>query len=309
MNKTELYAPAYYRDFVCIADRCRHSCCIGWEIDVDRDTYEAYESLTAAYGARIRDSIDAASDPDTPHFRLCEGDRCPHLDERGLCRIITELGEGYLCEICREHPRFYHDTPHGKEVGLGMACEEACRIILNSDKYAEFEEIETLDALPDEPDGDFDATAHRAILYTTLSDRSLPYPERLRQIKDAYRVTPAALSDSAWQDTLAELEYLDDGHRALFTHYTAEPPRPATDEAALERALAYFIYRHTSPAKDESEFRAAVGFSLLCERLLASITPHVEGGVHEAARIVSEELEYSEDNTEALLDVFRECAE
>ena len=25
--------PSYYKDFKCIADKCRHSCCIGWEID------------------------------------------------------------------------------------------------------------------------------------------------------------------------------------------------------------------------------------------------------------------------------------
>jgi lysine-N-methylase len=34
----KLRAPKYYLDFACIADRCKHSCCIGWEIDVDADT-------------------------------------------------------------------------------------------------------------------------------------------------------------------------------------------------------------------------------------------------------------------------------
>ena len=27
--------PDYYKEFQCIADQCEHSCCIGWEIDVD----------------------------------------------------------------------------------------------------------------------------------------------------------------------------------------------------------------------------------------------------------------------------------
>ena len=31
------YAPAYYPRFACLADRCRHSCCIGWEIEVDEE--------------------------------------------------------------------------------------------------------------------------------------------------------------------------------------------------------------------------------------------------------------------------------
>ena len=107
----KLYAPAYYHEFSCIADRCRHSCCIGWEIDVDRDTLQYYQTLDGDYASAIRQSIDTS---DTPHFTLAAHDRCPHLDGRGLCHIITAYGHQALCEICREHPRFYHDTPHGK---------------------------------------------------------------------------------------------------------------------------------------------------------------------------------------------------
>ena len=42
----KLYAPKYYKNFKCIADRCPHSCCIGWEIDIDRTTLTKYESLS-----------------------------------------------------------------------------------------------------------------------------------------------------------------------------------------------------------------------------------------------------------------------
>jgi lysine-N-methylase len=137
-NCIKLYAPRYYRAFSCIADRCRHSCCIGWEIDVDEQMLELYRSLSVGYGKTVAESID---EEDVPHFRLVAGDRCPHLDEQGLCRIIKSMGKGYLCEICREHPRFYHDTPRGKEVGVGMACEEAARLILQSEDFDSFVEI------------------------------------------------------------------------------------------------------------------------------------------------------------------------
>ena len=113
----KLRAPKYYLDFACIADRCKHSCCIGWEIDVDKLTMAKYSALTGGYGEDIKKSI--CGDP--PHFALRQDDRCPHLDERGLCRIICNLGEGYLCDICREHPRFYNSTAHGREAGLGIS--------------------------------------------------------------------------------------------------------------------------------------------------------------------------------------------
>ena len=296
----KLYAPAYYKDFSCIADRCRHSCCIGWEIDVDEDTCEFYQSLQGDYAEAIRQSIDAT---DTPHFTLAAHDRCPHLDAHGLCRIIKAYGHDALCEICREHPRIYHDTPHGKEVGLGLSCEEACRIVLGSDDFAQMIEIEQLDG---ESDSDaYDATLPRAEIYALLAGTSLSYSEKLRSICDAFAVSPACITDEEWHAMLDGLEYLDDAHRELFSRYSSACE--ATDESApiLTRALAYFIFRHCSDAEDADAFRASLGLSLfftqlLCCMICAGTDPH------DAARILSEELEYSEDNTDTIRSVFFE---
>ena len=38
----KLFAPKYYGSFKCIADKCEHSCCIGWEIDIDDTTLKKY---------------------------------------------------------------------------------------------------------------------------------------------------------------------------------------------------------------------------------------------------------------------------
>lgn len=300
----KLYAPAYYRDFTCIADRCRHSCCIGWEIDVDEHTCARYERLDVPYAIDIRASIE--KEGDYPHFRLAANERCPHLNEQGLCRIILNCGESYLCDICREHPRFYHETPRGLEMGLGMACEEACRIILTSENYTEFVEIETLDGEP--KSRDFDALAQRNRIYTILSDRAKPYTERLSELSRLYDITPAVRSDEQWRRQFAALEYLDRSHLSWFEEYSSRLETPRAWETVLERALAYFVYRHCSQAEDADELRAALGFCLLCERLLASLIRSKEAQdaetVIELARVISEELEYSEDNTEALRSVF-----
>ena len=299
----KLYAPEYYKNFTCIADKCRHSCCIGWEIDVDDDTMKIYDTLTGGYGQVIRDSIDTE---EIPHFKLCHGDLCPHLDESGLCKIITNLGEGYLCHICREHPRFYNDTNDGKEVGLGMACEEACRLILSTENYVDMVEIGEIDGEVDPID--FDVLPHRERVYAMLSDHSLPYTKRLRMISDTCGVSLSVKTDAQWRELLASLEYLDEAHRALFLVYSSDPSTPAWMETYLERALAYFIYRHGTAAWDEEDFRRAVGFALFCERLIASVA-NAEGvndltGLIEVARMVSEELEYSEENTEEVKTAF-----
>ena len=299
----KLYAPAYYKRFACIADRCRHSCCVGWEIDIDDDTMQIYSAMTQEYGNTIRGSIDTT---DTPHFRLATDERCPHLNERGLCKIILSCGEQYLCDICREHPRFYNDSPLGREVGLGMACEEACRLILDSDDYADMTEIETLDG---EVDADsFDAVTHRDRIYTLLSDESVPYIEKLRAIYGAYDVSPSVMTDEKWQAKLTSLEYLHEEHKPLLAAYSSNLATSKQAEKPLERALAYFIYRHCTEVWDEDDLRARLGFCLFCERLLASMIQTTNATTTaemvELARILSEELEYSEDNTRALTSVF-----
>ena len=294
----KLFAPDYYKEFKCIADRCTHSCCIGWEIDVDREALKRYRSSAHPYADKVLSSISSDGEP---HFSLCEGERCPHLDERGLCRIITEMGEGYLCDICREHPRFYNTTPLGREVGLGMSCEEACRIILSSDSYAVNEIGRARGGVRKCA---FIAPVTRETLYSILSDRTSPYEKRLNDIALRYGIPPTEKSDAEWREILGSLEYLDDAHRELFLCYSSNPKTAKSLDGALERALAYFIYRHCAEAENEAEHRNTVGLCLMLERLLASVAAAkgvtTAEGLIPYAQALSEELEYSEDNTDTL---------
>lgn len=300
VSTVKLYAPAYYKEFSCIADRCRHSCCVGWEIDVDAAALEKYGKVTDAYGETVRGSIDKT---DTPHFTLSADERCPHLDKRGLCRIITALGEEYLCDICREHPRFYLDTPHGKEVGLGMACEEACRLILSSDTYADLIEVGETDGVP--LGTEFDATAERSEVFEILLTPSLHYDDKRKRICEMYDVALTLLTEAEWRECLASLEYLDEAHRTLFSCFSLSPTVRKENEEVLGRALAYFLFRHATEAESAEDFRAAVLLSLFFEKLFASLIvatgAESREDIIEAARILSEELEYSEDNVADLL--------
>ena len=296
----KLFAPKYYNEFKCIADKCTHSCCIGWEIDIDPHTVEKYNTLDCDYGNTIRKSIVG----DEPHFALCKGDRCPHLDKSGLCNIISLLGEEYLCDICREHPRFYNETYLGKEVGLGMACEEACRLILNSDCYDEITEIEESDEESEATA--FDPITHRALIYSILKNRTASYIDRIQAIYQKYGISPLQISDEEWHTLINELEYLDPEHKELFLCYSSKLTADKAHEVYLERALAYFIYRHCTEAYDYEELCARLGFCLFCERLLSSLISKNPRDVFLFARIISEELEYSTDNTETIMSIFLE---
>ena len=293
-----LYAPSYYKKFRCIADKCEHSCCIGWEIDIDENTVKKYRHLNSGYGEVIRKSV---SMEDTPHFKLVEHDRCPHLNECGLCKIILHVGEDYLCDICREHPRFYNYTDVA-EVGIGMSCPEAARLILSSPDYATMEEVGQVNAEAD--DIAFDGRAWRSEIYAILRDEA-EYTVALEKILQKYSINMG--EDERWLETLASLEYLDADHKKLFMSYSSKS-RPIGEkfDEYLERFFSYLIYRHCTEALDEEDFCVRLTFCLFCESLFASLICSEKADslaqIATLASILSEEIEYSDDNTTALMN-------
>ena len=284
-----LFAPAYYKKFKCIADQCTHSCCIGWEIDIDGETAELYQALAGDVGDRIRQGIRTGEDGAC--FALRPDGRCPNLDDRGLCRIIAELGEDWLCDICREHPRFYNRIGDRMECGVGASCEAAAALIL-SEEYADIRAMDGELCIQNNNTCEtFDAISARKALYAVLGDRTTSYADRLAAVRAAF-ATSACLG-ARLPDTL---EYLDAAHKDLFEQCFGEEPILKGDEAILcERFLAYLIYRHAAEAETAWEHRLSVGLALELERLFRALIGRGIDPV-KAAVTVSEEMEYSEDN-------------
>ncbi len=117
----KVYAPTYLKEFKCIADRCRHNCCIGWEIDIDDDTLSFYKT--------DKEIMKHIAPTEPSHFILSENERCPFLDSDNLCKIIKKYGQSALCQICRDHPRFKNFYESRVEIGLGRTCPTACELI------------------------------------------------------------------------------------------------------------------------------------------------------------------------------------
>lgn len=290
----KIFAPKYYEKFKCIADKCKNSCCIGWEIDIDKVTLEKYNSILHPYSEKILQSIDNS---DSPHFILDCNKNCPHLDEKGLCKIILNVGEEYICDICREHPRFYNFTNHGKEIGIGMSCEAACDLILSSDDFDDIVQI-------GEDKGkikqyEFDAIKERDKVYYILKDDSLEIDGKVEALYDYFDVF---LYRYYFPKIISKLEYLNDEHKILFSK--AKYLKWNKDiSKELTRILAYFVYRHCSEAYDYDEFFASLSFAIFCTGLVSVLSN--KETVNEIARIVSEEIEYSETNTEKIKALFQ----
>ena len=127
--------PGYYDRFQCIAGACKDNCCIGWEIDIDPERLEYYRHVPGELGRRLSSLIDR----DRGCFILQgKEERCPFLNRDNLCDLILEIGEQALCDICREHPRYYDWFPGLTEAGVGLCCEAAARLILGSEEPVRF---------------------------------------------------------------------------------------------------------------------------------------------------------------------------
>lgn len=286
----KVYFPSYCKDFACKAGECRHSCCVGWEIGVDSETLEKY---------RVLDDREISSHIEGGCIITAEDGRCPFLQPDGLCRLICRFGEGYISEICREHPRFYHRMGERVEMGIGASCEEAARLILSSD-FATFDSAEM--AINPDVDTRFDTLTHRTGIYEILSADGQSFDQKLDSICCEYEINRQSIHVE--REITDSLEMLDEGDRErIFAKRVGENH---ANEVYAERFFAYLLFRHLSVASNFDDLRARLCFCIYLTALFGNMTVDAEGlcAMCEAARIISKEIEYSEDNTDTLIFEF-----
>jgi len=299
--------PTYYPEFHCIADACRHSCCIGWEIDIDSDKLEYYRSIGGAFGVRLRENID--TNGNSPHFRLGASERCPFLNGCGLCDLIIELGEDALCGICTDHPRFRNAFSDRTELGLGLCCEEAARIVLSCTDPVSLAIIDD-DGGHEQPDED-EAYLFtlRANAFAIAQDRDFPLPERMENLSDFFGFPLPEADPAKWADIYLELERLDPAWTVQLEHLKVTPTSPLSPDwdTPFEQLLVYFLYRHLPAALYDGDVESKIAFAVLSTTLLRWLFSVAEKQtlptLTELVRMYSAEIEYSDENPEILFDI------
>ena len=288
----KLMAPDYYPAFRCIAGACRHSCCVGWEIDVDEASMERFSQVDGELGQRLRENIDR----EKGCFILGKNERCPFLNEAGLCDLIIGLGEECLCQICADHPRFRNFLSDRTEIGLGLCCEAAAELILSRQEPMGLITLED-EGGEEEPDAAF--LAFREKLFALAQDRSLPVERRVENIQAACGVE-MAVDYPQWQRFLLELERLDDSWAQVLARLS-EPEQPvdARWEIPLEQLLCYLLFRHLAGALEDGDVKGRVAYCCLVWRLLRRM---LREDFAELARLYSSEIEYSDENMNAILE-------
>ena len=289
--------PDFYDSFICIADQCRHSCCLGWEIDIDPESLARFMAVKGPLGEYIRENISLEPEP---HFVLFENERCPFLRSDGLCRMILELGEDSICDICREHPRFYNELPGRLEAGLGLCCEEAARLLLHGTDH--------LKLIPDGTEESPDPLIElRDEIYAILGDESMSLTARAEKALGLFGMEALDFDSTAIAPMYLELERLDAEWTRRLERLAEHSPaklEPRLSSLRYARLLEYFIYRHFASAPDEYEAALRLQFCWLSTRLICALDTIYNDD--ESTRLYSSEIEYSDENVDKILDYIDE---
>ena len=315
--------PGYCRNFHCIAGECRDSCCKGWEIDIDEEAAARYTAAGGEFGERLRSNIKNGS------FVLTEDERCPFLNDEGLCDIYINLGRESLCHICSEHPRYFEWFGSVKEGGTGLCCEASAKLIL-SQPFTLCEEK----VLDEEAAGEYDGELFsllleaRAAMLDTVANEELPIGRALAQVLDIaeeaqqYIDIPDAphgactdISEAVKEifRCFSELEHIDSEWlpyiESCEDKLPSAPPHSEEHTHYLRRIAAYFIFRYVMKSVYDGNVLGYAAFAAVSTIFISWLyrcgsSEEKPCGFEKCAVIAknySKETEYCEENMEKLL--------
>lgn len=172
--------PHYYDSFSCTGSACLDTCCVGWMIEIDDESYGRFMKMEGEFGERIRENIIEREDG--RFFALNENGRCAFLNENNLCEMVVKLGDKSLCALCDNYPRVGEEYGDLREMGLSLSCPEVSRLVFSSKEPIGFGEWFTDE---EEPEIDYTKDAVfrelmdlRDVLFGILQNRDMTITDR-----------------------------------------------------------------------------------------------------------------------------------
>jgi lysine-N-methylase len=138
-----MLAPKYVTQFQCLGPECPDTCCAGWSITVDKETFQAYRRVVQPHLKPIIQEylvqIDKDSHANHARIDLRKADsHCGLHSAEGLCMVQQHLGEDALSNTCYIYPRTIVQFGDRLEQSLTLSCPEAARLALTQADAFEF---------------------------------------------------------------------------------------------------------------------------------------------------------------------------
>ena len=301
----KILAPSYYPLFSCIGGACRHTCCAGWEIDIDPDTLAYYRTVGGEIGARLRDAAAYDESDGCAHFLLTgEDERCPFLNRDNLCDLILQLGEGALCQICTDHPRYRSFFTDRTETGIGLCCEAAARLILGYEMPVSWICLSDDRGMESLCSNESECLALRESVVSALQNRGKPIHDRIADMLSLCEVGQPVPPPPEFSDFLSGLEYMEADWRDMLMRLpqiTKPYPIPAL---CAEQFLVYLVIRHFPKMTEGEDKRVLAAFAAFSYELISWLYAVREkqdfDTLSDLVRMFSSEIEYSEENLSKL---------
>lgn len=145
----------YYDTFRCSVGDCLFSCCQEWAIEVDENILDKWKD--------VKLSTIGLGDERQPELTLCdclekeglehsisleEDKKCPFLSDKKLCKLVVELGEDYLTEICQRFPRCINTFEDRVEYSLDFGCPVVVDLLNENSQDIQFVEVGEINDKP-----------------------------------------------------------------------------------------------------------------------------------------------------------------
>ena len=130
----DYFVPEYMQDFECIGKDCIDSCCIGWNIEIDKKTFKKYENSQNKKIKLISQQFLVKTDTnsDISYGKLADHNNCcPFLSEEKLCNAYSLLGKENLSIGCSTYPRVIKKFNKIGFIAGDLSCPEIARLCLN----------------------------------------------------------------------------------------------------------------------------------------------------------------------------------
>ena len=300
------YALNYYPNFKCTADKCKHTCCAGWEMCIDEIALQKYRQEKSSFAPTLANGINFKKSK----FKADKNGRCAFLNGQGLCEIIINLGEQSLCQVCTDHPRFRSFFDDRVELGLGFCCEEATRLILSFEE--KISPVLTKDDGKEQTLGFIQKSVleFRQSALNVVQDRQKDVNDR---INDLLHLCKAKINEKDFGKILKafrSFEKLDNSWAKRLKSLKDKPFEMDTASSLstyCEQFLVNGLYRHLSGAEDTLCARARVVALVLSWWIIKAILQNEATGknptfelVVDVVRAFSAEVEYSQKNLDKL---------
>ena len=135
MNNNETFlTPDYMINFKCIGKDCMDSCCTGWNIEIDKETYKNYINSSEKKINSISKKyiVKNNSEANLSYAKVKNKNQsCPFLADNKLCNAYDLLGKENLSIGCSTYPRVIKKLGNLRFIAGELSCPEISKLCLS----------------------------------------------------------------------------------------------------------------------------------------------------------------------------------